>query len=175
MRIKCFTTSLMLVAGATMFGQTHGLAFAQEEPDKGGELVDVADADADGIVTTDELKEFLKTRYFEAWAQKVDADQDGKISNEEFLLTQKAHEELLADGGMAFATQSKSAKKKKVKAAKKNAPKTAVQIMNERFNDSDPLIGLTVEGLCAYNEDGEEFDFEELGEKHVVLVFGCLT
>ena len=169
MRIKSFTTILLLIVGATMFGQGIGLAIAQEEADKAAEVseVHVADADADGTVTTEELEEFLKNKYFRAWAQKVDADQDGKISNEEFLLTQKAHDELMGEG-FAIALESERPKEKA-------QPKTAVEMMNKRFLDEKPLIGTTVEELYAYNEDGEEVDFEDLRGKHVVIVFGCLT
>jgi len=171
MRIKNFTARLVLIVGATLFAGTKG--FAQENPDKSEEPVevaevDIADSDSDGTVTTEELKEFLRSQYFEAWAQKVDADQDGKISNKEFLLTQKTHEELLAEGGFAIAAKSKNSKKKK-------ESKTAVQMMNERFLARKPLIGTTVEDLYAYDEDGEEVDFESLRGKHAVIVFGCLT
>ena len=62
MRIKCFTMSLLLVAGALLFGETNTRLMAQELT--GGKRVkisevDVADLNSDGKVTTDELKDCL--------------------------------------------------------------------------------------------------------------------
>ena len=47
--------------------------------------------------------------------------------------------------------------------------------MNMRFQSKKPALGTLVEDLVAIDEDGEEVDLAELRDKHVVIVFGCLT
>lgn len=169
MRIKCFTMSLLLVAGALLFGESNTRLMAQEST--GGKRVkisevDVADLNSDGKVTTDELKEFLAQRYLEAWAKKVDANQNGEISKWEFRLARKALEQLFAEENKAVAS---------MKVAKPAKPLSSIDAMNMRFFEKDPKVGTTIESLIAFNEEGEEVNFKDFRGKHVVLVFGCLT
>lgn len=43
------------------------------------------------------------------------------------------------------------------------------------FAPRKPKVGDVVEGISAYDEDGEAFDLGQLRGKPTVIVFGCLT
>ena len=156
-------TKLILSLGMALLLLPADQTTAQEKkPD-----VKVADKNSDGKVTTDELKAYLNEKYVEAWAEKVDANGNGKISKWEFRLLTKALEEILdaenKSGSLANAPKTKE------------GPESSVDRMNGFYYQQKPKIGSKVKDLVAFNEEGEEVNFEELRGKHVVIVFGCLT
>ena len=168
--MKTRTFAILLLLSAAFSVNFDSRSIAQEaSSEKRMEIseVEAADANGDGTVTTEELKAFLNESYLEAWAQKIDANQNGKISKWEFRLARKALEQLFAEEGRAAVA-------KKV-ANNRKQPTTAVEAMNARFFGQKPLIGSTVKDLIAFDEDGEEVNFKTFRGKHVVVVFGCLT
>lgn len=153
----------------------------------------MVDADSDGAVTLDELKDYLLDNhiddwsekvpaeegkpddrkemfvenYLDAWAQKVDANDNGKISKWELRLTFKCLEQVIVEQGKAAAMKSKAAANK--------PPSSSLEAMNLRFQSLKPAVGSRIKDLVAMDQRGEEVDFAELRDKHVVIVFGCLT
>ena len=126
-----------------------------------------ADANADGSVSTDEMKSFLTEKYIGAWVQKLDANRNGKISKREFRLARKALEQVLKE-----ADETESRVEEQVAA---KPPSTLVEMMNAQHLERKPLIGDIVEDVVALDESGNEVSFNDFRGKHVVLVFGCLT
>ena len=125
------------------------------------------DSISDGIGSTEEIKSYLSSKYLDKWAEKIDGNDDGKVSKWEFRLAEKALMRLLEE--------EKVADEKSAEAKKKIAELSSVERMNASFNGRDPLLGTKVEDLIAFDESGGEFAFEDLRGKHVVVVFGCLT
>jgi hypothetical protein len=123
--------------------------------------------DLKAIVSTEEMKSYLSSKYLDKWAEKIDGNDDGKVSKWEFRLAEKALMRLLEE--------EKVADEKSAEAKKKIAELSSVERMNASFNGRDPLLGTKVEDLIAFDESGGEFAFEDLRGKHVVVVFGCLT
>ena len=184
---------LAVLAGAVAF--LSGQSIAQEEksePPAKLELKSV-DADSNGTVTLDELKEYLLEnhlgdwaakfeaedasederkkmfvdKYLDAWAQKIDANENGTISKWELRLAFKSLDQVMLEQA--------ETDKRELEEARNKPPASSIELMNLRFQSQKPSVGTQVDHLVAVGEDGEEVDFAELHDKHVVIVFGCLT
>lgn len=119
-----------------------------------------ADADGNGSLSKSEFKSYVAAKLpafkqFDPLMEKLDVDQDGAISREEFGRRRETVKEL-----MAQATA---------------APMEFADEFNLRFSKRKPLVGEPIGDLVAFDENGDEFDFSLLKGKYTVVNFGCLT
>jgi hypothetical protein len=180
---------------AGLFCFLVGEANAQDKKGTTAELPSLVavDADSDGVVTSGELSSYLRENHFddwsakvelndltdeqreklfvedylESWTNKIDANENGKISKWEFRLAFESLDRVIVEKNEEAERESK--------AAENEPPKSSIEAMNMRFQSKKPALGTLVEDLVAIDEDGEEVDLAELRDKHVVIVFGCLT
>lgn len=200
MKYQVFGICIALVIGLVSAIQTC----AQDEP---AEKVDrrpdpeVVDSDSDGVITLDELKEFLQEEHFDDWSEKIDpkladGDSDDETSSEELkkLFSDKyldawaqkvdANENgkiskmelrlILKALDPVIAEEGEKAEAEASRVANK-PPTSSIELMNERFQARKPAIGTRLKDLIALGEDGEEVNLGEMRGKHIVVVFGCLT
>jgi len=120
------------------------------------------DSDSNELLAKDEFKAYVeeklpKFKQFEKLFKKLDSDHDGSLSIDEFRkrrpITQKLiNEAAAADNPVEFA-----------------------DMFNEQFLSRKPLLGTEIVDLTAFDEMGNEFDFNKLRGKYTVVNFGCLT
>lgn len=173
-RVAFFFAALVLFFASAF----HQNSFAQDEQPKSDPQakLESADLDGDGKVTTKEINAFLSKQYLDAWTKKVDANGDGTISEEEFKDRRQAIAQIVVaeeDEANRLAKKERRRKARERIAARKNM--TSIDRMNEGYLKEKPRIGHSLKELTAFDENGKEFDFEDLKGKHTVIVFGCLT
>ncbi len=150
--------SLKFILAATLF-LVGTWAIGQERGDASARFNE-ADTDGDGTLSTPEFKSYVVAKLpafkqFDQLMEKLDVDQNGSISAEEFGRRRDAVKAL-----MAQATA---------------APVEFADEFNLRFSKRKPLVGEPIGDLIALDENGDGFDFSSLKGKYTVINFGCLT
>ncbi len=162
-RVILFLLWFFLI-GFNHLNQIHGQETAEKAPEKAPEAsADPdflnADKNSDGSLDFNELQG-MWVKNFAEYIRGLDADGDSRISPEEY----KRHREML-----------ESVWKKKEAAPPQAVVAEFTETYNQRFLGKNPKIGTTIDGLMAFDEDGNEFDFDDLRGKYTVINFGCLT
>lgn len=158
----------MNLAGGFSIAQAQVLAQEKTQEEVDVERFKQADTNDDGAVTRNEFRAYLSavkslewfTKYDE-FMNRLDTDQNNKISLEEFALRQKVLRMMVAE------EQAKEME---------NEPKEFADMFNARFLPNKPTVGSIVSGdLMAYDENGDEIQFKDFRGKYTVINFGCLT
>ena len=153
--------TFMLVIASFIF--LMGNPVLSQDVDDATAKFNAADTDANGTLPETEFKTYVTAKLpefkqFGPLMERLDADKDGLISKEEFdnrrTVTQQLKEEAA------------------------NSPESPVEFadgFNLRYAGRKPQVGDTLGDLVAFDEHGNELDFESLKGKYTVFNFGCLT
>lgn len=119
-----------------------------------------ADSDANGTLSVVEFRSYVEAKLpefkqFDLLMKQLDFDQDEVISKSEFDNRRTVVQQLAKQAA--------------------NAPVEFADEFNLRFAKRKPLVGDSIGDLVAFDENGDEFDFESLKGKYTVFNFGCLT
>lgn len=152
--IAFFLTGVFLLFGNTTIAQ---------ELDAATMRFDSADTDSDGTLSRDEFKNHIteklpEFRQFDVLMERLDRDQDGLISKTEFDKRRPVTQKLIDEAENAS-----------------QEPVEFVDKYNARYAKKKPLVGDSLGQLVAFDEYGNELDFEKLKGKYTVFNFGCLT
>ena len=127
-----------------------------DAPDPEFRRFNEADLDADGSISVAEMKAYLDDKLpgfknYRRLIETVDSDGNTKITREEFVRRREIAKQL------------------------ENEPVEFTDQLNNRFDNQDPKIGTKIEGLVAFDENGNAINFNSFRGKYTVITFGCLT
>lgn len=147
------TAILILFVGISAWGST----MSAQEPSEPNQRFQEADLDSNGSLSRQEFIAYVSEklpdfRQFDSLMDRLDEDNDQKLSPAEFENRRKATQELIASAPVEFADG-----------------------FNTRYAKQSPRVGETLGALVAFDEQGNQLDFESLKGKYTVFNFGCLT
>ena len=106
------------------------------------------------VYVDDKLPDFNQ---FEKLVAQLDADKNGSLSIKEFHKRRPFTQKLIDEE------------------ASGREPMEFAETFNRRYLTKNPLVGDPIGSLGAFDELGNEFDFNDLKGKYTVINFGCLT
>jgi hypothetical protein len=138
-------------------------AQSKSQSDDSQKRFDAIDKNSDKQLSKTEFKSYVEEKLpgfnqFEKLVTQLDSDKNGSLSIEEFRKRRSITQKLLNQ-----------------QASNKSQPVEFAETFNKRYLTRKPVIGDGLGNLKAFDELGNEFDFDNLQGKFTVINFGCLT
>ena len=145
----------------TLLGSLLFVSGSDAQTDDSLKRFNSIDANSDSQLSKEEFKIYVdeklpQFKHFEKLVVALDADKNGSLSIEEFRKRRPITQKLINDEAGT-------------------GPPEFVDTFNQRYLSRKPLIGDGLGKLTAFDEQGNEFDFDSLKGKYTVINFGCLT